>query len=337
MSVLAIDAGGSSSRALMVDDGGSVLSAVRGGPAGAGLPPEALAEALGGLLGTLRVQANAPDTEAVLVVAGFAGAGRPEGARRAEYGLRAALAAAGLRPARLDVTTDVHIALRAVAPGSAGPAAVLVAGTGSIALAGVPGGATARAGGWGRYLGDEGGGFWLGRRALEAVGRFADGRSPDAGPLARAALEALGLRDIDALTLAAPGLWAQPARVAALAPAVLALARSADPAASALVGEAGEALAGILLQARRAAALGPEAPTGLAGGLWLAAETGPGWSGGPLRAALLRALPPDVAATCRPLPVPPVVGAACSALAPPAAATLTRACAAGSRWAPTLG
>ena len=36
-----------------------------------------------------------------------------------------------------------------------------------------------RGGGWGYVLGDEGGGFWIGRMALNAVVREFDGRGPD--------------------------------------------------------------------------------------------------------------------------------------------------------------
>ena len=45
------------------------------------------------------------------------------------------------------------------------PGAVIVAGTGAIALAAAPEG-WARADGWGTMLGDDGGGYWIGRRAL---------------------------------------------------------------------------------------------------------------------------------------------------------------------------
>ena len=41
-----------------------------------------------------------------------------------------------------------------------------------------PSGRAARAGGWGYLLGDEGGGFWIGRAALSAVVRQFDGRGP---------------------------------------------------------------------------------------------------------------------------------------------------------------
>ncbi len=52
----------------------------------------------------------------------------------------------------------------------------LVAGTGSIALGRDRHGSIARAGGWGHILGDEGSGYEIGRLALQAAARAADGR-----------------------------------------------------------------------------------------------------------------------------------------------------------------
>jgi len=50
------------------------------------------------------------------------------------------------------------------------------AGTGSIAYARGPDGKLHRAGGHGWQLGDEGGGYWMGRRALAAAARAHDAR-----------------------------------------------------------------------------------------------------------------------------------------------------------------
>src|SRR5258707_496529 len=54
----------------------------------------------------------------------------------------------------------------------------VVAGTGSIALGRDARGATARSGGWGHLIGDEGSGYDIGRSCLQAVTRAADGRGP---------------------------------------------------------------------------------------------------------------------------------------------------------------
>jgi N-acetylglucosamine kinase-like BadF-type ATPase len=74
------------------------------------------------------------------------------------------------------VVNDALIAL--VAGAGENPGVVLVAGTGSIAYGRDARGRAARAGGWGYLLGDEGSGFWIGRRALLSVVRHADGRGP---------------------------------------------------------------------------------------------------------------------------------------------------------------
>ncbi len=55
----------------------------------------------------------------------------------------------------------------------------LIGGTGSIALGKDAKGNSARAGGWGYLIGDEGSGYDLGRRAVQTAVRAADGRSPE--------------------------------------------------------------------------------------------------------------------------------------------------------------
>lgn len=77
---------------------------------------------------------------------------------------------------RVVVVNDALIALEAGLPGA--PGVVIIAGTGSIAYGRNRDGVAARAGGWGYLLGDEGSGYWLGRQALRAVVRSADGRGP---------------------------------------------------------------------------------------------------------------------------------------------------------------
>jgi len=76
--------------------------------------------------------------------------------------------------ARILVVNDALIALQAGIGGAAG--IVIVSGTGSIAYGRNDHGEAARAGGWGYVLGDEGSGYWIGRLALRAVVRHADGR-----------------------------------------------------------------------------------------------------------------------------------------------------------------
>jgi N-acetylglucosamine kinase-like BadF-type ATPase len=57
----------------------------------------------------------------------------------------------------------------------------VIAGTGSIAY-GEYAGRTARAGGWGELIGDEGSAYWIARKGMNLFSRMSDGRAPR-GPL----------------------------------------------------------------------------------------------------------------------------------------------------------
>lgn len=86
---------------------------------------------------------------------------------------------------------DHEAALR----GAVGPeGAILIAGTGAICYGRRADGHTARAGGWGYLLGDEGGGYALGREMLGAILRAEDGRGQPTR-LKELVFEARGLRD----------------------------------------------------------------------------------------------------------------------------------------------
>lgn len=76
---------------------------------------------------------------------------------------------------RVHLTNDGELLLSAL-NGAVGIA--LIAGTGSIALVRNAQGNIKRAGGWGHILGDEGSGYDIGRHALQAATRAADGRGP---------------------------------------------------------------------------------------------------------------------------------------------------------------
>lgn len=73
------------------------------------------------------------------------------------------------------VESDARIALEGAFSGKAG--SILIAGTGSIMFGKDDKGEIHRVGGFGRYIGDEGSGYRIGRKGLNAVARFIDGRA----------------------------------------------------------------------------------------------------------------------------------------------------------------
>jgi glucosamine kinase len=113
-----------------------------------------------------------------------------------------------------------------------GPGILLISGTGSVAFGRSPGGASARAGGWGPVMGDEGSGAWIGRRALGIVCAAADGREP-ATALTGAILTAAQANDVQHLVEWAGN--APPSQLASLAPVVMSVADAGDLRANSLV------------------------------------------------------------------------------------------------------
>ena len=181
-----------------------------------------------------------------------AGPGVDRGGRRGADGPGAARALgqallASLRAVRVAVTSDGVIAHAGALDGK--PGVVLIAGTGVVALAIGEDGALRTADGWGPWLGDEGGGAWIGTAGLRAALRALDGRGPSTA-----------LIDAASVRFGPPKTWpaqlTDAAALASFAPDVLAV--EDDAVALAIVSAAAESLAATA----RAAGDGPVAMVG---------------------------------------------------------------------------
>ena len=193
------------------------------------------------------------------IAIGAAGAGRPEIAQTIE-----ALVASAFPHAIVRVGDDAEIALRAAIPTGAG--IVLIAGTGSIALARGET-ATARVGGLGYLLGDEGSAFSIGLAATKLYARVLDGRAVRDETTDLVA-RALHVDDRAALLdrMYAPRL--DVAAVAALAPSIIAFASKGNRVSTKIVQEASKELGELIKSAARQVGLiGSSPPVALAGGL----------------------------------------------------------------------
>jgi glucosamine kinase len=168
MHVLGIDAGGTKTVCLLADERG-IVSEGRG-------PGANLLAA--GELGVEKVLHEVMETAIgdrtitpAAICLGIAGVDREDEAAT----VRAIMRRIGYK-SRVLVVNDALIAL--VAGAQDAPGIVIIAGTGSIVYGRNAAGEAARAGGWGHMIGDEGSGYWIGREALAAVMRAADGRGP---------------------------------------------------------------------------------------------------------------------------------------------------------------
>jgi glucosamine kinase len=169
MHVLGIDAGGTKTVCLLANDRDEVLAEARSSGANLQVMGEFGVEKV--LHRVMEDTLGDRDINVEAICLGIAGVDRPTDAQTVNDIMRRIG-----HKARTVVVNDALIAL--VAGAGDQPGVVVVAGTGSIAYGRDADGRAARAGGWGYLLGDEGGGFWIGRAALSAVVRQFDQRGP---------------------------------------------------------------------------------------------------------------------------------------------------------------
>jgi N-acetylglucosamine kinase-like BadF-type ATPase len=169
---LGFDGGGTKTECVILNGDGKIVGEGRSGPSNAlrsGFDAafHSLSEAAAEALKAAGLHANSISG----VCAGLAGAGRKNVVRRVLVFL-----ANEFPRGVAQVVPDYEIALEAAA--GAGPGVVLIAGTGSVAYGRNAAGETARAGGYGPWVGDEGSAFDIGRRAVGAVARARDQAGP---------------------------------------------------------------------------------------------------------------------------------------------------------------
>jgi N-acetylglucosamine kinase-like BadF-type ATPase len=138
------------------------------------------------------------------------------------------------------VDHDCRIALAGGLSGR--PGIVLIMGTGSSCYGRNREGESWRAGGWGHLISDEGSGYWLGVKALQAAARAYDGRLQKTVLLDKVK-SCLGLEEMDDLLrrLYVPGM--SRSEIASLAPLVVEAGHSGDAQAQFLIQQGASALA----------------------------------------------------------------------------------------------
>ena len=257
--VVGIDAGGTKTVGLLADETGARLAEARGPGANLQTHGELEVEKVFDHI----METLGRERPIAAVCLGIAGVDRPHD----EAVIRGVLRRLGHRETAR-VVNDAAIALVAGAPGRVG--IVVLAGTGSIAYGADRTGATARSGGYGFLLADEGSGYWLGHQALRAAVRASDGRGPES-LLRGIVFEALDVSSVGELVPRVYEKGLPKHRIAALAGLVQKAADRGDPVAAGLLDQAAGELA-LAAQAvfRQLSFAAEPVPVVLAGGVFKA-------------------------------------------------------------------
>ena len=253
---IGVDAGGTRTRAVMVDGEGAI-SAVSTGGCG-----NVQVVGLGGLetlLDRLLGEFGPASRDRSLCLA-LAGAGR-----RSERKAIAAMARSRGWAQKVEVVSDAQGALTGAHGG--GPGLIAISGTGSIVLGRDERGREARAGGWGPLLGDEGSGYSIGLEALRAILRAEDGWG-EKTLLAGEFQKAMGLANWDQLVQKIYKREMDREHISALCPLVFATARRGDGPARNIVAQAGSALGGQVAAVVRRLRLRGAVPLSCTGGVF---------------------------------------------------------------------
>jgi len=230
---LGIDGGGSKTRCVVGDEKSELGRATSSSSKVQRVGEACARDALAGAVHEACVHAGISPRQIVRSCAGITGAGRPEIA-----GVMRDLMSS-IVGGQVEIVGDIEIAFEDGF--GSGPGVMLIAGTGSIAFGKNKKGESARAGGWGYPISDDGSGQWIGAEAVREVLRACD-RDQPAGLLNDLIekLSASSFEDFIVRLNANP-----PVNFAALFPTVLAASDKGDSVASEILTRAGRELADI--------------------------------------------------------------------------------------------
>lgn len=267
--LLGVDGGGTTTEAWLAEPGLRILGRGTGGPSNAKAVGQAAArQALDAAIRAAFDDAGLEPAPVDVACLGLAGFDRPDDRK-----ILAGWADEARLTHRLALVNDGDLVVAAGTPEGWGVG--VIAGTGSIAVGRTPDGRNARAGGWGHLIGDEGSAYALVVDALRLVARRADGRDPrppGRDPLTERLCNALGAAQPSQIVTAIYAPDFTRARIAALAPEVLAACTEVPDDGARLLAPAGAALAETVAAVARSLGWSSGVlPLAMAGGFLLSA------------------------------------------------------------------
>ena len=173
---IGIDGGGTKTKCILTDENLNTLFENVGGPSNFLLiGAEKVSETILDHITNCCFAKNITSDLIAGIVLGTTGAGRKSDVEILEKQILKDSKEKNIKINKLRIESDARIALEGAFSGNAG--SILIAGTGSIMFGKDEEGVIHRIGGYGRYIGDEGSGYRIGRKGLNAVARAFDGRA----------------------------------------------------------------------------------------------------------------------------------------------------------------
>lgn len=176
--LIGIDGGGTKSKAVLTDLQLNILAECKGNATNFLIKgTEEVSKILLNLIKECIEKKQLSFDDIASIVLGTTGAGRPKDAERLKEEFLNLCNRENIPIRSFEVESDARIALEGAFSGK--PGSILIAGTGSIMFGKDASGNIHRVGGFGRYIGDDGSGFTLGRKGLIAAAKNLDGRGKE--------------------------------------------------------------------------------------------------------------------------------------------------------------
>lgn len=174
--LIGMDGGGTKTKCVLTDINLNPIYETTGGASNfLVIGTETVSETILNLVNECASSQNISINDIDSIVLGTTGGGRRNDAELLEKKIFEDAKQKSIPINKFRVDSDARIALEGAFSGKAG--SILIAGTGSIMFGKDDKGEIHRVGGFGRYIGDEGSGYRVGRKGLNAVARFMDGRA----------------------------------------------------------------------------------------------------------------------------------------------------------------
>ncbi len=240
MKILGIDGGGTKTVCVLMNETGEILGRGIAGPSNyQSVGIETAQNSIKMAINAAITTNNIPPVKIEAIGLGLAGVGRSEDIQTVQNFLEPFRSDLQVKPEHVFITGDHMIALMGGLGHNVG--IVAIAGTGSLVFGQNARGQTKRVGGWGYLLGDEGSGYNIALRGLQATLKAYDGRLPTTDLIQRFQTH-LGLEHIEGLIEVVYRRGWTVGQIAALAPIVDQAAAEGDRIAQEIINDAADAL-----------------------------------------------------------------------------------------------